>query len=144
MKSRLWCLVLFARVHTPCSPPASQFTINDTLQESVHSQDWLQALEPNGSCPLIPTCSADLQTPRSSLHGKCHGVLFWKLGSQCLLPHYTLYGYCFIPSCPSLENEDPPNTEPDEYWNYNTKKLHGVTKTFLTLKHYTWTKPACK
>lgn len=29
-------------------------------KECSHSQDWLQPLEPSGSCPLIPTGSADL------------------------------------------------------------------------------------
>lgn len=29
-------------------------------KERSCSQDWLQAPEPSGSCPLIPTCSADL------------------------------------------------------------------------------------
>lgn len=82
-------------------------------------------------CPLLPTGSADVETPKSSLHGKDWDVLIWKLGSWCLLPPYTLYKYGFIPFCPSLENEDPSNTEPDGLFKITTPKSFTVLPRLL-------------
>lgn len=124
VKNRLWCLVLFAGVQTPALTSCLTIHINDT-RKNIHTvrtgfNPWSQLEAAHLSQLFLQIC----RHPGPPCMGSIK--IIWKLGSQCLVPHYTLYRYHFIPFCTSLENEDPPNTEPGKLFSIKTPKCFTV------------------